>query len=97
MNYVFGDKVCFYSSQRSKDGKPVHYNSEDPYRVGEEALIDCLLLSRTNLLVRTSSNLSLCARYFNPSIPSIEVSVRKDIGEHNKICLKQRGSSFIIK
>ncbi len=62
---------------RSLDGKPVHFDdSQNKYEIGENALIDCLLLSRTNILIRTSSNLSRWSTYFNPHIPVIEISKR---------------------
>jgi Nodulation protein Z (NodZ) len=43
----------------------------DNYRKGEEALIDCLLLSRCSVLIRTTSFLSAWASIFNPSLPII--------------------------
>ena len=42
----------------------------------ENALIDCILLSKTDLLIRTSSNFSLASTFFNPKLPVIELSKR---------------------
>ncbi|MEI6805043.1 MAG: nodulation protein NodZ [Myxococcaceae bacterium] len=65
--------------ERSTDGKPLHINKhEKQYEIGRGSLIDCLLLSRTNLLIRTSSNLSRWSTYFNPELPVIELSQRHD-------------------
>jgi Nodulation protein Z (NodZ) len=44
------------------------------YRKGEEALIDCLLLSRCGAVVRTASFLSAWASIFNPKLPIVMVN-----------------------
>lgn len=80
LNYIksqFKDKVCFSPSKRSSEGIPLHLDpSRNPYQTGEDALIDALLLSKSSVLIRTSSNLSLCSRYFSPKMPAIELSTR---------------------
>lgn len=70
------DKVCYREeTYRSPDWGPIHLNPwTDKYRAGEEALIDCLLLSKGDVLIRTDSNLSYCATFFNPNIPEIFVN-----------------------
>ena len=45
---------------------PVHLSSAAGPILGEEALIDCLLLAKCNHLVCTDSNLAAAAMYFNP-------------------------------
>jgi hypothetical protein len=73
----YGNKVCFCEANRSFDGMPIHMDkSRNPFQIGKEAVIDALLLSRVNFLIRTSSNLSLCSRYFAPKLPVIELSQR---------------------
>ncbi len=44
---------------------------EGNYIKGEEALINCLLLSRCNVLIRTTSFLSAWASIFNPALPIV--------------------------
>lgn len=44
---------------------------EGNYRKGEEALINCLLLSRCHALIRTTSFLSAWASIFNPALPIV--------------------------
>ena len=44
---------------------------EGNYRKGEEALINCLLLSRCGVLIRTTSFLSAWASIFNPALPIV--------------------------
>jgi hypothetical protein len=74
----FPGKIIYYEEGgRSIDGCPVHYHGfETPYKNGEDAVMDCLLLSKCNYLFKTSSNLSLCAAYFNPKMPMVHLSVR---------------------
>jgi hypothetical protein len=52
---------------------------EGNYRKGEEALINCLLLSRCCALIRTTSFLSAWASIFNPALPIVfaERTIRK--------------------
>jgi len=73
---LFGDLVCYKKDAlRSTSGQPIHFDKNfNHYKSGEDALVDCLLLSRGNFLIRTSSNLSRWATYFNPNLPSIELS-----------------------
>lgn len=68
--------VCYEESTRSQNGQPVHMTSNAMYKKGEDALIDCLLLSKCKVLIKTSSNLSLCSAYFNPKMKMIHVTVR---------------------
>lgn len=81
LNYMlamYPSAVVYYKEGiRSTDDKAVHTSTlSDPYKLGEDALIDCLLLSRCDYLIKTSSNLSLCAAYFNPHIPMIHATSR---------------------
>ena len=46
-------------------------NTDNNYQKGLDAVIDCLLLSRTQFLIRTASNLSLCAAMFNSRVPDL--------------------------
>lgn len=67
--------VAYWDCVRSDTHKPVHkYPQVAPYRLGEDAIMDCLLLSKADKLVRTASNLSLWSGYFNPKMKVIEMS-----------------------
>ncbi len=55
-------RMASYSSQL-----PVHLSDAAGPKLGEEALIDCLLLSKCKHLVCTDSNLAAAALYFNPN------------------------------
>lgn len=74
----FGDWVCYNEDAiRSKNGTPVHLNlMNNRYKCGQDALIDCMLLSKTNYLIRMSSNLSLWSTFFNPELEVVELNKR---------------------
>jgi len=60
---------------RSVDGRPIDVvNQDGHHKKGEDAVIDCLLLSRCNYLVRTASNLSLCSILINPALPELALN-----------------------
>jgi hypothetical protein len=59
---------------RSSNGEPIHERNESNYRKGEDAVIDCLLLSRSDHLIRTASNLSLFATFLNPRLPALALN-----------------------
>jgi hypothetical protein len=71
MQEAFPTRVVATVAHRATGKKGVHFSKEDHYEIGEEALIDSLLLARCNLLIRTSSSLSLWSTYFNPEMPVI--------------------------
>lgn len=74
---TYPGQIIMSDAVRSTSGVPIHLtNNESNYLIGEQALIDCLLLSRANCLIRTSSNLSLWSTYFNESMPVIELTGR---------------------
>ena len=71
----FPEQVVFLEDCiRSLDNKAVHYNCNQNYKKGEDAVFDCLLLSRCHVLIRTSSNLSWASMCFNPDIPAIDLN-----------------------
>jgi hypothetical protein len=78
MQSPFKSRICFNPEiVRSKNGKPIHKGenkkrtNNNSYEIGEGALVDCLILSSSNFLICTSSNLSRWATFFNPHMPSI--------------------------
>lgn len=76
---AFPGQIITTKATRSTNGKPLHYGIENKeelyhYRQGKETIIDALLLSHTDILIRTSSNLSLCSSFFNPDLPVIELN-----------------------
>jgi len=75
MKDQYQNQVLYTKAFRAEDGQPIHFrNMESNYKKGEEALIDCLLLSHCDFLIKTSSNLSSCAAKMNPEIPVISLN-----------------------
>ncbi len=73
----YPNRVIAIEAHRLEPGSPgVHFANKHNYIVGEEALIDACLLSKCDLLIRTSSNLSLWSTYFNPELPAILLNQR---------------------
>lgn len=82
---AFPGKICYQAATRSANSTSLHVHAKNPYKQGEEALIDCLLLSKTNILIRTTSNLSQAASHFNPNIREIVINQRKRYPNFTKI------------
>jgi hypothetical protein len=58
--------------QRSDNDKPVHTNvTLDKFEVNRDALVNCLLLSRCDFLIKSSSFLSDISKLFNPEVPVV--------------------------
>ncbi len=53
---------------------PKNMNDGRGYQRGEEVLIDALLLSKTNFLLKCTSNVGEVAIYFNPSLKALDLS-----------------------
>lgn len=65
VNKKFPGRVC-----ANMEAHEIH----DNYHRGQQAVIDCVLLSKSDLIIRTDSNLSLCSSFFNFKVPVIELS-----------------------
>lgn len=65
--------VLYYSCQRSCDTLPLHtvHSSQGKAVLGEEVLIEVLLLARCNLFLHTYSNVSAAVLYFNATLKNI--------------------------
>ncbi len=73
--------VVYAPAIRSQDGKPLHYKVNDApplyyYQQGKEAVVDCVLLSKCDFLIKTSSNLNYCSSLFNPRLETISLNQR---------------------
>lgn len=70
--------VISYPCFRSVSDKGVHTTADYPpgrsrALLGEEALIECILLSRCSILIHTWSMLSMTALLFNPSLTHVHL------------------------
>jgi Nodulation protein Z (NodZ) len=59
-------------SFRSRDGSSIHESpSRDKYDINRDAIVNCLILSRCEALLKTASILSGWAKLFNPRLPVV--------------------------
>lgn len=56
---------------RSKDNTAVHFSCPNYFDMNVDALVNCLILSRCDALMKTASILSGWSRLFNPQLPLI--------------------------
>lgn len=73
MSERFPSRIIYSDFVRSSNEIPLHFGDfyKNNYERGKEALLDCLLLSKCNMLLRPWSNLSLAATFFNPEMPVV--------------------------
>lgn len=75
MQQQFSERVCAIDALRSHDENSVHMNPFlNNYKKGEDALLDCVLLSRTHFLIKMASNLSDVSLQLNPNIPVVHLN-----------------------
>lgn len=75
MRLIFpGYVCCLQNVYRSSSDLPIHYYNVDAYESGKGAVLDAILLSKTDVLIKTASNLSLWSTYMNPEMPVVEIS-----------------------
>jgi hypothetical protein len=71
----YGARCVAYPARRSSPGRAPHEEFGGPV-VGEEMLVEGLLLARTDLLVHGISNVSTVALCFAPRLPHVDVYAR---------------------
>lgn len=75
MNVQFPGHILVIDALRSDAGTAVHFTEKNlNYKKGEDAVIDCVLLSKCDLLLKMSSNLSNCSIKFNSTMPVIDLN-----------------------
>jgi len=73
----FPRQTLSITATRSQNGHPIHLGKKaSGYQLGLEAMLDAHLLAKCDILIRTSSNLSLFSTYLNPELPIITLSYR---------------------
>lgn len=68
---LFGKRIITYSSIKTTINYhylALHENNNNPFQVGLEVLVDSLLLSKCNLLIRQQSNITTFSILYNPTI-----------------------------
>lgn len=72
----FGKRVIYYDAHRSSDRKPIHSNENSNFnkaQLGEEVLIETILLSKCDIFIHAASNVSTAVLFFNPELPNIPI------------------------
>jgi hypothetical protein len=68
----FPGKILNIEAFRIEDSRiGIHHLNLDPFPLGEQAMMDAILLSRCDVLVRMSSNLSQWSSFLNPDLPVV--------------------------
>jgi Alpha-(1,6)-fucosyltransferase N- and catalytic domains len=71
----YGDRVVSYQSIRTRGIRnPFEIADGNAYRKGEDVLIDCLLLSRCDHLLKCTSAVGEFAMYFNPELDCYDLN-----------------------
>ena len=71
----YPNKVYAVDTLRSSNGNAMHTsNGSAPYEKGKSAVVDALLLSKSDFLIKSPSNLSDSSLMFNPTIPYIRLN-----------------------
>ncbi len=76
MLHTFPEQVIHFNAIRSTGSQSIHggLTGQSMFKAGEDALIDCILLSKCQLLLRTDSNLSYACRFFNPQQKNFDLT-----------------------
>lgn len=74
---TLGERIIYCPSHyRSHDGRPIHYNRNmAKAALGEEIVIEAMLLSLCNSMVHTCSNVSTAVLFLNPDLENVLLSV----------------------
>ena len=70
----YRERVLSFDSNRATGLLNPFQIRGDGYKKGEDVLIDCLLLSRTNFLLKCTSAVGEFAFYFNPALSGIDLN-----------------------
>ncbi len=74
----YGDRLLYTASFRSDNDVGVHFRQElSPYDKGEQVLIDTLLLSRCDFLIKGNSSVPELAMYFNKDLQCLDLGYKK--------------------
>jgi hypothetical protein len=74
----FGDAVYFSDCFRSNnDIAPFNRTELSPYQKGEDVLVDILILSKSDFLIKGSSNVGEIALYFNENLDCLDLGYKK--------------------
>lgn len=75
----YGSRIITYDAFRSEDHiAPYRYKTTSPYKMGEDVLIDVLLLSRSNYLLKGPAAVGEVALWFNQNLKCTDFGLESD-------------------
>ena len=80
MEKRYRGRLVAYSALRSERNAFADRSIADNYRKGEDALVDSLLLSCANVLIKPASALSEFSVYFNPALHNHTIELQYQVG-----------------
>jgi len=90
LNYfkeIYKGKILYTDAFRSQGNYSIHnnYKNVSGFKKGLDVLIECLSLSQCNFLLRSTSNVSSTAQFFNTSLKHININevLKGDTREHD--------------
>lgn len=75
IKYLENSKIDRTDSFRSTNDKVIHHSIENVYDINRGAIINCLIMARCSVLMKTASILSSWSKLFNSSLPLVMLSV----------------------
>ena len=80
MRVAYGERLVVYDALRSERNAFADRQLADNYKKGEDALVDALLLSCSNFLIKPASALSEFSAYFNPDLHNHTYEIQYEVG-----------------
>ena len=70
----YGSKIAYRDIPRGDEVVPLAYESATPnYDRGFDEIVDCLLLAKCDVVVRTNTNITTAASFFNPDLKLVTI------------------------
>jgi protein O-GlcNAc transferase len=92
----YQDSLLTYDAQRADDGNSPHLQFGGS-ELGEQVLIEAILLSKTDFLIHGISNVAFAALCFSPDLPHLNVYLKYGKSGEIKVRLKQKVYSVTEK
>ncbi|KAL3923852.1 MAG: hypothetical protein SGPRY_004096, partial [Prymnesium sp.] len=80
MEARYRERIVAYTALRSEKNAFADKSIADNYKKGQDALVDALLLSCSNFLIKPASALSEFSVYFNPDLHNHTIELQYEVG-----------------
>lgn len=71
----YGERLVSYGSHRTESGQGVHFENSAPREIGEEVVIDWLLLAGTQYFIHGESNVATAVLIRSPDLPHANMAI----------------------